>query len=248
MTDNPKQPARAPDATYLDIVFDGPESEEFSRVENPSGQSVRYGEWIDRGDGTWALRIPGAWVGHGEDSSKDPKCLDLLARVAAAVTREELFYVADDDAEAATKLISDGILVTQALSLPNAWRVQLSEPTAAGTAVAALLLLKGGAMKQPTPPPEDGVGDDPQASVTTVHVALLHEVVGTLASSTGADVVMPEVRGVFSTEALANAYVRANIRDKGSWEIAPYALDGDPDQDPTYDAQSMAEALGEDAE
>lgn len=49
------------DAPYLDIVFDGPPSHEsgrFVEVESPAGRSVNVGEWIDRGDGMWALRIP----------------------------------------------------------------------------------------------------------------------------------------------------------------------------------------------
>ena len=46
---------------FLDIVFDGPPSHEsgrFVEVEAPDGRSVNAGEWIDRGNGLWALRIP----------------------------------------------------------------------------------------------------------------------------------------------------------------------------------------------
>ena len=45
---------------YIDIVFDGPPSEQSGRlieVESPAGRSVRIGTWIERGDGLWALRI-----------------------------------------------------------------------------------------------------------------------------------------------------------------------------------------------
>ena len=44
----------------IDIVFDGPcghESGRFIEVEQ-DGKSIRVGEWVDRKDGTWALRIP----------------------------------------------------------------------------------------------------------------------------------------------------------------------------------------------
>jgi len=44
----------------IDIVFDGPVSEEsgrFVEVEQ-DGRSICVGEWVDRGDGMWALRIP----------------------------------------------------------------------------------------------------------------------------------------------------------------------------------------------
>ena len=46
---------------YIDIVFDGPPAPDggrFVEVENEAGQSISVGEWIDRGDGLWALRIP----------------------------------------------------------------------------------------------------------------------------------------------------------------------------------------------
>lgn len=45
---------------YVDVVFDGPpaaESGRFVECEDESGRSVNAGEWIDRGNGLWALRI-----------------------------------------------------------------------------------------------------------------------------------------------------------------------------------------------
>ena len=45
----------------IDIVFDGPpgpEAGRFVEVENESGASISLGEWIERDDGFWALRIP----------------------------------------------------------------------------------------------------------------------------------------------------------------------------------------------
>lgn len=45
---------------FIDIVFDGPpgpESGRFIEVEDESRASVRFGEWIHRDDGCWALRI-----------------------------------------------------------------------------------------------------------------------------------------------------------------------------------------------
>jgi len=44
----------------IDIVFDGPpgpESANFVEVENPEGESIKVGEWVEREDGTWALRL-----------------------------------------------------------------------------------------------------------------------------------------------------------------------------------------------
>ena len=50
---------------YIDIVFDGPPSHEsgrFVEVENQTGKSINFGEWIDRGDGLWALRLPSMYT------------------------------------------------------------------------------------------------------------------------------------------------------------------------------------------
>jgi hypothetical protein len=54
----------------LDIVFDGPpgpESGRFVEVETIEGRSVRVGEWIDRGNGLWALRITGSSIAAAID-------------------------------------------------------------------------------------------------------------------------------------------------------------------------------------
>lgn len=42
-----------------EIVFDGPPTFELHLLEIPNGdgEPVRLGEWVDRGDGTWALRL-----------------------------------------------------------------------------------------------------------------------------------------------------------------------------------------------
>lgn len=47
---------------YFDVVFDGPPGHEagrFVEVENSEGISIRVGEWLQRPDGYWALRIRG---------------------------------------------------------------------------------------------------------------------------------------------------------------------------------------------
>lgn len=49
-----------PNQTTIDIVFDGPPGPvagRFIETETPDGKGVGLGEWIDRGDGTWALRL-----------------------------------------------------------------------------------------------------------------------------------------------------------------------------------------------
>lgn len=45
----------------IDIVFDGPPGPtagHFVEVEDSEGKSINFGEWIDRGDGFWVLRMP----------------------------------------------------------------------------------------------------------------------------------------------------------------------------------------------
>lgn len=47
-------------ARQIDFVFDGPpgpEAGRFVEAENPDGQSVKVGEWLERPDGKWALRV-----------------------------------------------------------------------------------------------------------------------------------------------------------------------------------------------
>lgn len=44
----------------VDVVFDGPPGPDpgrFVEVEDEAGQSVDVGEWVERSDGYWALRI-----------------------------------------------------------------------------------------------------------------------------------------------------------------------------------------------
>lgn len=51
---------QAPASKAINIVFDGPpahQSGRFVEVENDEGQGISVGEWIDRKDGYWAMRI-----------------------------------------------------------------------------------------------------------------------------------------------------------------------------------------------
>lgn len=48
-------------ASFISIVFDGPPGPtagRFVEVENDRGQSFSAGEWRERPDGLWELRIP----------------------------------------------------------------------------------------------------------------------------------------------------------------------------------------------
>lgn len=63
MTDSrmPSDPTRSA-GDYIDIVFDrppGPEAPRLIEVEDASGRSIRAGEWLQREDGYWVLRISG---------------------------------------------------------------------------------------------------------------------------------------------------------------------------------------------
>jgi len=76
---------------HVDIVFDGPpgpESGRFVEVEDATGKSITFGQWIEREDGRWVLRITAG------DFHKPRHILDVdavskaLARVAERVKRE----------------------------------------------------------------------------------------------------------------------------------------------------------------
>lgn len=44
----------------IDIVFDGPPAPDgprFMEVENNAGESINVGEWVERRDGYWVLRL-----------------------------------------------------------------------------------------------------------------------------------------------------------------------------------------------
>lgn len=52
--------ARNDAGRMVDIVFDGPPTmpaPSFVEVENMQGESIRVGEWVQRPDGYWALRL-----------------------------------------------------------------------------------------------------------------------------------------------------------------------------------------------
>ena len=80
-----------PKAEHVDIVFDGPpgpEGNRFIEVEDASGRSIALGEWIERQDRRWVLRITAA------DFQKPRRIVDVaevqaaLDRVAERVRRE----------------------------------------------------------------------------------------------------------------------------------------------------------------
>ena len=58
----------------IHIVFDGPpphESGRFVEVEDSEGHGISIGEWHERDDGLWELRIPGVLVGKDEIAARD---------------------------------------------------------------------------------------------------------------------------------------------------------------------------------
>jgi hypothetical protein len=70
---------------FIDIVFDGPPSHEsgrFVEVEDAQGKSIKFGEWVKRDDGYWALRI-----NHDESKQREQavveaereRCVKILA-------------------------------------------------------------------------------------------------------------------------------------------------------------------------
>lgn len=58
----------------INIIFDGPpgpESGRFIEVETDDGRSFRAGEWIERPDGLWSLRITDiGTANHGDQGTR----------------------------------------------------------------------------------------------------------------------------------------------------------------------------------
>jgi hypothetical protein len=75
---------------HVDIVFDGPpgpQSPRLIEVENANGKGIRFGEWIDREDGRWVLRIRSSDFGPRPIIDRN-KVDEALRRAAERVRRE----------------------------------------------------------------------------------------------------------------------------------------------------------------
>ena len=78
----------------INIVFDGPpgpEGPRFIEVETDDGYSIPVGEWQERPDGDWALRIA-ALPRVPQDPDVDPET-DLLQRILQECENTELSAV-----------------------------------------------------------------------------------------------------------------------------------------------------------
>ena len=78
-------------AEHVDIVFDGPPGPEgncFIEVEDPSGRSIAFGEWIERKDRRWVLRITAADFQKPCRTVDTAKVQGALDRVAERVRRQ----------------------------------------------------------------------------------------------------------------------------------------------------------------
>lgn len=96
---------------YVDIVFDGPPSDRaprFVEIENDKGISIRLGEWLEREDGFWVIRIPSDDYGEVipmklskelyEASGDLEACRNRLQNIGSApdedAANQELFQIA----------------------------------------------------------------------------------------------------------------------------------------------------------
>lgn len=102
---NVKDPLKAPAGNpvdpveFIDVVFDGPPgrtSGRFIEVENALSQSLKAGEWLQRKDGYWVLRIKpdvfGAIVPAVETAASES---DMLVKLAQALSTFGLSLVQD---------------------------------------------------------------------------------------------------------------------------------------------------------
>jgi len=72
---------------YIDVLFDGPPSLDMRlvEVEDPSKGGVKVGEWVDRGEGLWALRIRPSEIAGIDDEliNAAPALLEMCKRIAS---------------------------------------------------------------------------------------------------------------------------------------------------------------------
>jgi hypothetical protein len=69
---------------HVDVVFDGPPgpgSGRFIEVEDATGKRIIFGEWIERDDGRWVLRITPA------DFGKPRHAMNDAAKIQAGLDR-----------------------------------------------------------------------------------------------------------------------------------------------------------------
>jgi hypothetical protein len=75
---------------HVDIVFDGPPGPESGRlveVEDANGKSIKFGEWIERKDGRWVLRV--SPTDFKTNRAIDVEEIDAALRRAAERARRE---------------------------------------------------------------------------------------------------------------------------------------------------------------
>jgi hypothetical protein len=82
------------DPAAINIIFDGPpgpEGPRFIEVETDDGRSIRVGEWQERTNGYWRLRIPLSLQTARaiQDADVDPE-IDLMKRILKECENTEL--------------------------------------------------------------------------------------------------------------------------------------------------------------
>jgi hypothetical protein len=92
-----EQPSEGVERSMLHVVFDGPPSHEsgrFVECETPDGRSVNAGEWHERADGLWELRIqtaPATISRHNGDflgKTDDPAVIKHAENAGYDVSRD----------------------------------------------------------------------------------------------------------------------------------------------------------------
>ncbi|XAO35500.1 hypothetical protein SEA_MORGANA_66 [Gordonia phage Morgana] len=81
-----------PDTDFVDIVFDGPPDHEagrFVECEDAAGRGIRFGEWIDRGNGQWVLRVARTQVSPTTEISPHTY-MSLVGSLATLLSRVQI--------------------------------------------------------------------------------------------------------------------------------------------------------------
>lgn len=111
----------------INIVFDGPpgpEAGRFVEVETDDGASINIGEWVERPDGYWALRI--TELPNVKPSSPETATPQRQERTMYEMTDEQLAAILDAGKPAPLIMLQCGMPPSPQENANRAW-VQLGE-------------------------------------------------------------------------------------------------------------------------
>tara|TARA_R110000822_G_scaffold310554_1_gene444061 strand:- start:45808 stop:46239 length:432 start_codon:yes stop_codon:yes gene_type:complete len=110
-------PESKPSDDFIDFVFDGPPGPECGRFvesEDPSGASISAGEWIDRKDGYWALRVKRPATAPGDFVARAKGIVAVLDTRPNQATNHKAIQACEDLTRDLAKAVRELIRIARA--------------------------------------------------------------------------------------------------------------------------------------